>query len=271
MEPTDITFSVVLYNNRREVVQRAIDSALSTDLKVKLYIIDNSSCDTLRDLCRNERTEYLLNDSNVGFGAAHNIAMRASLNFSKYHVVLNPDVYFSRGTIEAIYEYMDSNADVGLVMPKIVYPDGSPQYLCKLLPTPLDLVVRRFMPFHGLVDNRNRIFEMRFTGYNRIMDVPYLSGCFMFLRTAALKQVGFFDDRIFLYLEDLDLTRRIGRRYRTVYFPDVSVYHEYEKGSYRNLKLLMHHIRAAIYYFNKWGWLVDEEREKINGRILAGY
>lgn len=56
-----------------------------------------------------------------------------------------------------------------------------------------------------MVEKRNQTFELRFTEYNKIMDVPYLSGCFMFLRTEALKKIGLFDENIFMYGESRSL------------------------------------------------------------------
>jgi GT2 family glycosyltransferase len=166
---------------------------------------------------------------------------------------------------------MENNKDVGLVMPKVLYPDGNIQYLCKLLPTPLDLFGRRFLnfcPFKKIVEKRNEVYELRFTGYDKIMEVPYLSGCFMFIRTEVLKKVGLFDERFFMYLEDTDLSRRTHRVAKTIYYPYVHIYHEYGKGSYKSLKLLYYHIKSAIKYFNKYGWFFDKERQEINKRIL---
>jgi hypothetical protein len=186
----------------------------------------------------------------------------------KYHLVLNPDVSFGKGTIEKLYDFMENNPDIGLAMPKILYPDGSIQYLCKLIPTPMDLIRRRFLPASKYLDKRNFLYELRFTGYDKIMDVPYLSGCFMFVRTEALSRAGLFDERFFLYLEDVDLSRRMHKHYRTVYYPEISVFHQYEKGSYKNSKLLKYHLQSAIKYFNKWGYFFDKDRQEINKKIL---
>ena len=100
------------------------------------------------------------------------------------------------------------------------------------------------------------------------MEVPCLSGCFMFIRTKVLREVGLFDERFFMYMEDVDLSRRIHRRFRTVYYPAAAVYHEYEKGSYKSATLLAHHLLSAIKYFNKWGYVFDKERRDINERTL---
>ncbi len=90
----------------------------------------------------------------------------------------------------------------------------------------------------------------------------------MFLRNSVLKDVGLFDENIFMYLEDVDLNRRIHAKYKTIFYPKVSIYHEYQKESYMSKKLLMYHIRSAIYYFSKWGWFFDKQRDIINSKTL---
>lgn len=264
----DITSTIVTYRNNLGALQKTISSFLNTELKVKLYVVDNSPTDEIQELCKDKRIKYIFNYANVGFGAGHNIAIKKSLNLSKYHLVLNPDIYFEKGVLEEIYGFMELNDNIGEVMPRVLYPDGSIQHLCKLLPTPCDLIFRRFLPFKSLKEKRNNFYELQFTGYDKVMDVPCLSGCFMFIRTEALKKVGLFDERFFMYLEDTDLSRRIHKYYRTVYYPKAVVYHRYEKGSYKNLKLLKYHIESAIKYFNKWGWFFDKERNLTNRRTL---
>jgi len=74
--------------------------------------------------------------------------------------------------------------------------------------------------------------------YEEVMyNVPFLSGCFMFFRTHNLSEVGFFDERFFLYLEDADITRRILTKYNNAYYPGAVIYHHYKMGSYKSLRL----------------------------------
>ena len=264
----DIVGSIVCYKTNRIQLLQAINSFLNTRLKVYLVIIDNSPTNEIQDVINDNRVEYLFNPANPGFGAAHNIAINKYSDKSKFHLVLNPDVYFNEGVLEQLFNYMTENLNVGHVMPKVLYPNGEIQYLCKLLPTPIDLIFRRFIPFKSYIDNKNYKYELRFTGYNKVMDVPYLSGCFMFLRTTVIKDVGGFDERFFMYPEDVDLTRRINENYKTIFYPNVSIFHEFGKGSYSSIKLLIIHITSMIKYFNKWGWFFDYKRTKVNNRIL---
>ena len=269
-----VTASIVLYNNDVKVLSNAIKSFLNSNFPYKkhLYLIDNSPNETLKQLVSisPENITYIFNPTNPGFGAAHNIAIKSVEKLgAQYHLVLNPDVYFDPEVMSSIIKYMDENTSIGNIMPKVLYPDGSIQYLAKLLPTPYDWIGRRFNPFKKLVEKRNQVFELRFTNYNKIMDVPYLSGCFMFLRIEALKKVGRFDENIFMYGEETDLCRRlIDGGYRTVFYPDVQIYHHFAKGSHKSWRLTKIGIQSAVYYFNKWGWIFDKKRYVINKETL---
>ena len=262
--------AIVLYNNDRAIVIRAIKSFLSTNLNVFLFLVDNSPSSELKSIVDDLRVEYIHNPSNPGFGAAHNIILKKSIELGvQYHLVFNPDVYFESGTLEKILKYMEENPNIGNLMPKVFYPDGTVQYLCKLLPTPYDWIGRRFNPFKKLVELRNEKYELRFTGYNKIQEVPYLSGCFMFLNINAIKEVGFFDENIFMYGEETDLCRRIiAKKFKTIFYPEASIVHEFEKGSHKSIWLTWIGIKSAIYYFNKWGWFFDYERDSINRTTL---
>ena len=86
----------------------------------------------------------------------------------------------------------------------------------------------------------------------------------MFMRTQAALQAHLFDERYFLYPEDVDLTRTIHRDWLTIYWPAVTIVHHHAKGSYRSWRLLWVHIVNMCRYFNKWGWFFDRERRLFN-------
>ena len=271
MQPV-LTASIVLYQNEPRIITRAIESFLACREAHRLYVIDNSPTNLLQQYCANERITYLLNRHNLGYGRAHNLALSRCLENSTYHIVLNPDVYFSPDVIRQLVQFMNSNHHVGLCMPKVRYPDGSLQPLCKLLPTPFQLFMRRFLSFYpGLLTKLNHEYEMHFSGYNHVMEVPFLSGCFMFLRMEAVRIAGLFDEKFFLYAEDADLSRKIHKHFSTVFYPYAEIYHEHGRGSYQDFRLLLHNILSAIKYFNKWGWVNDKERKVINDKILKKY
>lgn len=260
-----ISCSIVCYQNEPSQIVRTLSSVVASECGIALYLVDNSPQANLASLARQFGAIYIHLPHNPGFGTAHNVAIKdAHEKGMTYHLVLNPDIVFTDNVVSTLIDYLEQHKDVGLLMPKVLYPNGSQQHLCKLMPAPLDLLMRRFVPSLNRRSGCLARYELHQSGYDKIMDVPVLSGCFMLMRADVLHETGGFDERFFMYLEDVDLSRRIGRIARTVYFPDVSVIHDYGKGSYKSWELLFQHIRSAILYFNKWGWLFDNERRTIN-------
>lgn len=259
-----LTSSIVTFHTPHEDLKRLIECVAKSSIEI-LFIIDNSSNDELRLFVQGKPRIRYIHSINLGYGSGHNVAIRQAIEAgSKYHVILNPDLYWEGNVMEPLIEFMDNNLDCGLVMPKIIYPDGKTQFLCKLLPTPIDLIIRRFIPFRALQEKLSYNYELHWSGYDKIMEIPSLSGCFMFIRCNILKDIGGFDERYFMYAEDLDLCRRIGEVSKTFFYPFVSVVHKYEKGSYKNRKLLRYHLKSIFKYFNKWGWFFDSKRRTIN-------
>jgi GT2 family glycosyltransferase len=266
-----VSASIVLYNHSAQDVGPLFEG-LARDATLSEWVVVNNGgshdacavAESLGALC-------LSPGRNLGYGAAHNLALRSLAAIAApYHLILNPDIQLPSGALAELGAVMDSMPQVGLLMPRVLYPDGSTQYLCKLLPTPLDLVLRRFAvgPVRWFFDKRMTRYDMKNSDYSRPLYVPCLSGCFMFARRSVLESIGGFDERFFLYMEDTDLCRRIGDASRLLFWPWTTVTHRYAQGSYRSFSLLRLHMQAAIAYFNKWGWWRDPVRD---ARNLAGF
>jgi GT2 family glycosyltransferase len=265
--------SIVIYHTKNSQLDRILRSLTADDLLNRIYIIDNGEVPSDYSFLQYSNVEYIRSPSNLGYGRGHNLALVKAIRKSSHHIIVNPDIYFEPGTLKKIFERVIFDPMIGSLMPRVLYPDGSLQYLCKFIPTPLDLLFR-ILPlgsFNKFIQAHNNFFEMRFTGYDREMNVPYLSGCFMVLSMAAIRDVGFFDDRYFMYPEDIDLTRRLHSRYKTIYYPMTTVFHEHAKESYKNYKMLFHHIINIVKYFNKWGWVIDKQRSALNGAVISDF
>ncbi|HET9099812.1 MAG TPA: glycosyltransferase family 2 protein [Acidobacteriaceae bacterium] len=268
----NLTVSAVVFDTELREIQFLLDHIRGNKCIKSWVVVDNGSSDEIRDAVRGMGGIYIRPGKNLGFGGGHNLALKHLAGVdAPYHLILNPDIVFDGDALGKLVDVMDSHPDVGLVMPKVLYPDGSNQYLCKLLPAPIDLVLRRFLPRHwkDLARKRTALYELRFLDSDEPAYVPSLSGCFMFVRRSVLETVGGFDERFFLYMEDVDLCRRILGVSRLLYWPRVTVEHGHQMGSYRNRKLLFLHIRSAIQYFNKWGWFNDAKRIQINRATLV--
>jgi len=268
----EIIGSLVIYKNDRKQLLDAINAFLNTDLKVKLFLVDNSPTSDLENVIKNSRVEYLFNPSNPGFGAAHNIAIKKAIEMGAgYHFIINPDVYFKEDVIGKMINYMKNNSDVGMMMPQMLNLDGTVQNLPKLLPNPLSVLWRKIKKPMGAYQKFINQYELRFVGEDEIYNAPILSGCFTLLNLKAIQEIGMYDDKYFMYFEDWDLSRRMHVKYKTIYFPKVSVYHGYESGANNSGKLFKIFINSAVTYFNKWGWFFDKERKKINKKALSQF
>ena len=273
----DFTASIVTYNTPTTDLEKIIKCFQKIKLNFKLWISDNSETDALRNFfekINDDRIEYIFNNANKGFGEGHNRIIKkvaSDPKLSEFHLAINADIYFKENTIEKIVEYMKEHEEIGQIGPKITDLEGEFSYTCRLFPTPMNLILRRFLPFKKIVDKMDYDYEMRWANFEEIMEVPILSGCFIFSRTAVLKEIGGFDKRYFMYMEDYDLCRKIGQKYKVVYYPEVNISHEHGKASYKSKKMMMFHIKSAIKYFNKWGWFFDKERKIKNDETRRRY
>ena len=262
-----LNISIVLYHPKWEQEVLPLVTEL---LKVKnlrrIYLLDNSEAKSLipNPLIHNPKIHYMHNGTNLGYGKAHNIAIReTAYEQTAFHLVMNSDIRVQAEDIDAMHDWMIANPQVGQLIPKVLNPDGLQQYLAKRLPSPLDVFGRRFLPAF-LMKRRNRRYELRDLDLTRPINAPYLSGCFMLLRTKAVVEAGLFDERFFMYPEDIDLTRRIHRNYLTLYYPAWTIVHDHAQASYKNKHMLRIHIQNMCRYFNKWGWCFDRERQMFN-------
>lgn len=267
-----ISASIVVYNADLFELKRTIESVFCENLNIKLFLIDNSSQNVLEELVKDLRIEYIHNPSNPGFGAAHNIAINKAVdeNFY-YHFIVNPDIYFEGNVISSMISFMENDNSVGMMMPQILNLNGTIQNLPKLLPSPLSIIWRKIKKPEKAYEKFINQYELRNVSELLIYNAPVLSGCFTLLKLDVIKKVGGYDDSFFMYFEDWDLSRRVHKNYKTMYFPLVSVYHGYDSGANKSIRLFRIFVNSAITYFNKWGWFFDSARNNINKKALQQF
>ncbi len=246
-----VTGSIVTYNN-----MKTIDKTLSTlfeftkDIDFKLYIVDNVSSDGTPDYIEKNypQAEVIRMDKNVGFGAGHNAAIKRA--DSEYHAVINPDIVMIENAVKKMADYMDENGDIGLLSPRICFPDGRDQILGKRNPHFRYLVASRMRGDEPGALLRE--YAMLDCDLSKPVDIENATGCFMMFRTDVLKKIGGFDERYFMYFEDADITRSVRKISRAVYYPDATVSHVWARDSKRNTRLMIIHIQSMLKYYAKW-------------------
>ena len=140
-----------------------------------------------------------------------------------------------------------------MISPDIRFPDGRRQILAKRSPKPKYLLASRLSKDR----EKNRLlreYAMLDKDLTKPFKIENCSGCFFGIRTKLFKELGGFDERFFMYLEDYDLARRVNEKAEIWYCPDAVVYHEWGRDSKRDHKLRLIHISSVIKYFSKWGF-----------------
>lgn len=202
---------------------------------------------------------FIVNRDNPGYGRAVNQAVRSLSErgpLPRYVAALNADLSWPPGSFEALLSFLDQDPSIALAVPLLCDQPGEVQKLCKQNPTLLGLFSRRFVPDAwkpSFLRRYDRWYVMADCDYSKIIDVPYLSGCCMIFRADYFVQVGGFDERYFLYLEDADITRQLGRLGRTVHLPVSTVTHNWGRGNHRSKRLTMVNLHSGWLYFRKWG------------------
>ena len=224
-------------------------------VQTAILVNDYSPDDPINDLAR--IVDYFIpNDDNLGYGATINRFVRSLPSLPEYLAFLNTDISWKAGTFEKGIDFMSDNESCVLMVPKILNPDRSVAYLCKRNPTLLALISRRFIPdilkpkSHKEYD---RWLFLRNSNYSDIIESSYLSGCCMIVRSVPFMDLAGFDEEFFLYLEDADLTRGMQSYGKCLHVPYLSIVHQWQRGSYKNPKLMYWNILSFFIYSNKWG------------------
>ena len=257
--------SIVIFQHKYHELKKLIDKLILSHVVERIVLVDNGGCRWADNLA-NPKVEYIKSPKNGGFGYGHNLAINKFAHMSDYFLICNPDIDFDNQQLERFYT-IAKNSDSGLFSPKIVYPDGSNQYGQRLLPHPFNLFARRFLPRNVAQKLDNKYLLKDFL-IKKPVSVSYVSGSFMLFRSECLLALGGFDERYFMYMEDIDLSRRCAARFGVLYIPDAYIIHEHQQESYKNKALLKAHVVSAIQYFNKWGWFIDKDRKRVNSETI---
>ncbi|MBI4457435.1 glycosyltransferase family 2 protein [Candidatus Uhrbacteria bacterium] len=227
----------------------------------EVIVVDNDSGQGTGAMVRREFPDVVMidNPANVGFAAGNNVGIRRAKG--RYVLIMNPDITVRPGAIDDMMAYMEAHADIGVLGPRLVHPDGSIDMSCYRYPTPLIPAYRR-TPLGKLPAGRKALsrYLMDDFDHRETREVDWLLGAVLLVRRSAIDKVGLLDERYFLYFEDTDWCRRFWKAgFRVVYYTGVEMVHYHErlsaKGSWVTglfRKATRIHIASCIKYFQKW-------------------
>ncbi len=256
----DISIVVVNYRSK-EKLRACLKSIAESDLEnisYEIIVIENNSGDDLRDLQKNIINFKLVeSDKNLGMGGGNNLGIRISQG--EFVLILNPDTILKKNSIKILLNYIKNNSDVYIVGPRLLNIDLSLQLSCSYFPRPWTPIFRR--TFLGRFFKKHLDwFLMKGFSHDIIKEVDWLMGSCLLIRKDGFEG---FDERFFMYFEDIDVCRRAWKAdKKVVYNPEAEVIHHHARESakypwYLSVfkdKLAQEHIKSWFKYFKKWGF-----------------
>jgi GT2 family glycosyltransferase len=245
----EISVLIVTYNNAS-----TIDNCLGALYKqsyasYEFCVWDNASVDnTVEKLRQYRNLKFTSSPKNVGFAASMNhLTAQAS---GKYLFILNPDCLCPPETMQSLWEFAESHA--GAISPALIFPNGQIHPSARELPDYSNILFSRRSPLSlfGAIGAEKAGFVVP----DRAAKVPAVSATALFIPKSVYESVGGFDERFFLYCEDLDLCRKLNDRKTDIwYLPELRIVHLLRVSSRKNpLRPLYHHHRGILKYFTKY-------------------
>ena len=255
----DLSIVIVNYKSKEKLraCLKSIKEADLSNIKSEIIVIENKSGDKLEDL-KTEILDFDLVESsvNLGMGGGNNLGINIAQG--EFVLILNPDTILKKDSIQVLWKYIKNNPDVYIVGPKLLNIDGTLQFSCAHFPRPWTPIFRR--TFLGLFFKKHLDwFLMKSFSHDIIKEVDWLMGSCLMIRRSGFEG---FDERFFMYFEDIDVCRRAWQvDKKVVYNPRAEIIHHHARESarlpwYKSVfrdKLTQEHIKSWFKYFKKWG------------------
>lgn len=254
----DISIIIVNYKSKGLTLNclKSIEEADFGKLEYEVLVVDNNSGDQLAEIIawQYPKVTFIQNEVNRGMGAGNNVGLRRARG--TYLVIMNPDTLAFPDTFTALYEFMEAHPEVGIVGPQQFNPDRTVQASRYRFPKVLTLLYRRtFLGRFTFAKKAISNFLLEDVKSEETHEVDWLLGSCLFIRATALKEVGLFDERFFLYFEDTDLCRRFWqKKWRVMYYPAARIIHNHNRASADHPWYTFFLNRASRSHL--WSWLL---------------
>ncbi|NPA03855.1 MAG: glycosyltransferase family 2 protein [Epsilonproteobacteria bacterium] len=241
-----VSASLVLYKEEERLLSSTIESFLKIEFDKELIIIDNGENYSLvKPYLFFPSINYLSSSKNIGFGAGHNLAFNSLSKPSSIHLILNPDISFDK-EINSFLKWFLKEKEIVLALPKVLYSSDLPQPIVRKIPTLFSLLKRKLKIDEGVLDFPDK----------EILEIPSAHGCFFAFKPEVFKELKGFDERFFLYLEDIDIWMRAKKYGKTVINPNFHIYHHWRRASSKDFKAFLWHLQSWVKFFKKYPHLL---------------
>ena len=271
----DYSVVILTFNSERYIhkcLVSLIESFKDLSATYEIFVIDNGSQDKSKSITREVKETYAANikliefDHNTGTTFSRNQGLSKSTG--KNIIVMDSDAYANPQAIQVLTDYLDSNPQCGLVVPKLIYPDGRFQLSTDVFPT----FIRKLQRFLFLKKMEQNTIQP--ASHNQSVD--YAISAFWLFPKKVLDTVGLLDEKIFYSPEDVDYCIRVWKKnYSIDYVPGVSIVHDAQEISrskgFKINKFTLSHIKGLFYLFIKHRYFFSGKKflKGVNQRGLS--
>lgn len=260
-----ISCSIVIVSfNHTEYLSQCLKSLpqISRKYNYRVIVVDNNSVDgTIERLSQSikSKVKIIQNNTNLGFARACNQGI--DYIKSDYYLILNPDVLIGRQALESMLAFLGFERNAACVVPLLINFNNSIQYSCRKFPGLKETILKR-TPLKWIINihevNKYDAVTLRLIDKYIPFRIDWALGGCMMVKKSALEKVGLFDERFFLYCEDIDWFYRLRLTGLKAYcFPEAIAKHKHLAVSDKKLfsREAVYHtigiIRFALKYFTE--------------------
>ena len=255
-DQVDLAIIIVSWNCRK-YLKSCLKSIFQSkkDSSVEIFVVDNNSSDGTVEMVKKEfpKVQLIANNFNAGFAKANNQALKIAKG--KYLLLLNPDTEVKADTLTKAVAYLNDHPKAGIMGCKILNPNGSLQNSVRRFPNLSSqiLILLKFHNFFPDLEPLKKYFAKDFN-YHKEQEADQIMGAFFMIRKECLDEIGLFDEKFWLWFEEVDFCKRVkDKGWKVLYTPELEIIHAQGK-SFAQIKAVKEQIifnRSLLYYFRK--------------------
>jgi N-acetylglucosaminyl-diphospho-decaprenol L-rhamnosyltransferase len=264
--------AVIINRNTKEFLRACLASIFEQEFEggISIWVVDNGSTDGSQEMVLREfpGANLVWNDKNVGYARACNQGARNT--HEPYLFFMNSDTVLTPGTTGELVDCFERCPDAGVVGPRILNDDASLQYSCREFPSIKDAFLHAFLGLFNAQNPASVRYKKTDWEHRQEIEVDWVSGCFMAVRRKTFKDLGGFDERYFMYVEDVDFCWRARQAGWTVrYLPTGDVFHHIGMSSQAVPARMVFHHHASMLRFHRKTYQGGAPA-LVNGLVTAG-
>jgi len=256
MDKTELSIIIVNWKVK-DLLENCLASIFNykEGYNLEVFVVDNNSADGSIEMIKNiyPQVKLIALPKNIGFGAANNLAIGQAKADNIF--LLNPDTEITKDFFQNIFHYIKNHPELGIIGPKILNTDGSNQLSIRRLPDLLSQILVLLKLINVFPNNRIlKRYLFKDFDYTKEQPVSQIMGAAMLIKKSVFNKIGTFDEKFFIWFEEVDLCQRASRAGIEIrYFPGASIIHSGGESFSKNTILRKQIIfdKSLLYYFYK--------------------